>query len=61
MKTEDKEKRKRFQWMRWLFKQLRVYLITGIVVILPSVVTIWVLWNLFAFIDREAVSQFLDL
>ena len=52
MKTEDKETRKRFQLMRWLFKQLRVYLITGIVVILPSVVTIWVLWNLFAFIDR---------
>ena len=52
MKTKEQEKTKRFQWMRSLFKQLRRYLLTGIVVILPSVVTVWVLWNLFAFIDR---------
>jgi len=33
---------------------MRRYLITGIVVILPSVVTIWVLWSLFSFIDGLA-------
>ncbi len=33
---------------------VRRYLITGIVVILPAVVTIWVLWNLLAFIDGLA-------
>jgi uncharacterized membrane protein len=36
------------------FLKVRRYLITGIAVILPSVVTIWVLWSLFSFIDRLA-------
>jgi uncharacterized membrane protein len=52
LKAEKREKRKRIQWVRSLFVLLRRYLITGIVVILPSVVTVWLLWNLFAFIDR---------
>lgn len=52
MKAEERERRKRFQWVRSLFVLLRRYLLTGIVVILPSVVTVWLLWNLFAFIDR---------
>lgn len=33
---------------------LRRYLITGIVVIAPAAVTVWILWNLFAFIDGSA-------
>lgn len=33
---------------------IRRYLLTGIAVILPSVVTIWVLWGLFSFIDGLA-------
>ncbi len=34
-----------------LLVHLRRYIITGIVVIAPAFVTIWVLWNLFSFID----------
>jgi uncharacterized membrane protein len=30
---------------------IRRYLLTGIAVLLPSVVTIWLLWSLFAFVD----------
>ncbi len=41
----------RLSWVRRLFAYLRRYLITGIVVTLPAFVTIWVLWNLFSFID----------
>lgn len=52
--TEEMPRSKRFSWLRSLLKMLRRYLITGIVVIAPAVITAWVLWNLFAFIDRSA-------
>ncbi len=54
MDTEEQATGKRFRLLRSLLVHLRRYLITGIVVILPAVVTIWVLWNLFAFIDGLA-------
>jgi len=38
--------------VRELLMHLRRYLITGFVVMLPLVVTIWVMVNLFSFIDR---------
>lgn len=39
---------------RSLVAQLRRYLLTGIAVIAPLVVTIWVLWKLFSFVDGIA-------
>lgn len=51
---DEKKSSRPLQWLRSLWVRLRRYLITGIVVTLPSVVTIWVLWNLFSFIDRLA-------
>ncbi|GAB4339284.1 MAG: DUF502 domain-containing protein [Candidatus Abyssubacteria bacterium] len=44
----------KIRFMRVVLVHLRRYLITGIVVTLPSVVTIWVLWNMFSFIDGLA-------
>ncbi|UCD57104.1 MAG: DUF502 domain-containing protein, partial [Candidatus Hydrogenedentota bacterium] len=51
MDTEKTVRRKRFKVIRRLLVHIRRYLIAGILVMLPVVVTIWVLWNVFAFID----------
>jgi len=53
LKTE-KPKHRKLNWMRSLLVMLRRYLITGIVVIAPAAITVWILWNLFAVIDRSA-------
>jgi len=53
LKTE-KPKHRKLSWMRSLLVMLRRYLITGIVVIAPAAITVWILWNLFAVIDRSA-------
>jgi len=45
---------KKSGFVRQIFVHLRRYILTGIVVIAPAVVTIWVLWNLFTFIDVRA-------
>jgi len=53
LKTE-KPRHRKLNWMRSLLVMLRRYLITGIVVIAPAAITVWILWNLFAVIDRSA-------
>jgi uncharacterized membrane protein len=53
----EKEKSKTHgkpRWARRLLVMLRRYLITGVVVIAPVAVTVWILWNLFTFIDGAA-------
>jgi uncharacterized membrane protein len=52
--TEEQAKPKRGGWIRSLFVLLRRYLITGIIVIAPLAITVWVLLGLFTFIDRLA-------
>jgi len=51
LEKEKKEKEKTSGWARWLLVHLYRYLIAGILVMLPVVVTVWILWNLFAFVD----------
>ena len=54
MDTEEEGKHKKMSWVRSLLVLLRRYLITGIVVIAPVTVTVWILWNFFTFIDVRA-------
>ena len=54
MDTEEKVAEKKPGWVRSLLVMLRRYLITGIVVTAPLAVTIWILWNSFTFVDRNA-------
>jgi uncharacterized membrane protein len=50
----DKQNPGKTRFMRSVLIHLRRYLITGIVVSLPAVVTLWVLWNMFSFLDGLA-------
>lgn len=52
MTTDKPEKKKRFQWFRNLLILLRRYLITGIIVSAPIVVTLWALLGLFRIVDE---------
>ncbi len=53
MNIEKEGKRRKLGWMRSLLVHLRRYLITGILVIAPIAVTVWILWNVFSVVDRN--------
>jgi uncharacterized membrane protein len=56
--TDSRVSPRKYKGIRSLAVQLRRYLITGIAVIAPLVITVWVLWKLFSFIDGIAASIF---